>query len=210
MRRVISYLALGALVPAMIAARVFVGGWQENAKATDALAAGDVTEAITAYDRSLHWYLPGSPTVKTAAGALIEIARKAEYDGDVETALRAWRVLRSGFYGSRWLVTPGRGVIDEADRNIARLVSAKAEAATPGAGAAAFDREMAVLTKPSGPHQGWAMLAVLGFFGWVACAIGFIVKAFGPTDEFHRRPALAWGACFLAAYALWLIALGRA
>jgi hypothetical protein len=191
----------------MIAGRVFVGGLVEDSKAGDALRTGDATEAITAYDRSLHWYLPGSPTVTRAVQGLSGIARKAEAEGDNETALRAWRVLRSGLYGSEWLFVPRKDVINLCDKEISRLVSLKA--AEPERDEA-FRREMSILKKPVGPKKGWSVAALAGFFGWIASAVFFIFRAFGPNGEFHRRPAWIWGLIFLISYGIWMASLVNA
>ncbi len=201
------------LVFVMVAVRVLVGGFHEDRMANQYLAEGNVVEAITAFDRSMHWYLPGSPTVARAAIGLEDIARKAESADDIETALRAWRVLRSGFYGARWIVQPGKQTIALCDENIARLVAVKVAAAHPedaGAGQFAYEKEMAILTKKVGPNVAWSMAALAGFFGWIIFAGMFIFKAFGRQREFYRRPAVIYGLCFLAAYALWMISLSRA
>ncbi len=208
--RVLRVVSVALLVLAMASARVYVGGLRENAKARESLAAGDVTEAITAYDRSLHWYLPGSPTVREAAASLIDIAHKSEYEKDLDTALRSWRVLRSGFYAATWLTVPGQKIIAQADTEIARLVGVAAELVRPGSGPEAQMREMAILKAPVGPNPAWSSLAVLAFFGWIASVVGFIFRAFGPTDEFFRRPAVLWGFLFVTSYALWMISLARA
>ena len=202
-----------ALVLVMVVVRVLVGGFHENRLARNFLAEGDVVEAITAYDRSLHWYLPGSPTVADAASQLELIARDAEKMGDMETALRCRRVLRSGFYVSRWIVQPGKEIIDRCDENIAKLVSQKAEAMNPGdpkAGRIAYEKEMAILKKEIGPSTVWSLAALTGFFGWIFFAVLFIFKAFGKRREFYRRSALIYGFFFVAAYALWMISLSKA
>jgi len=209
-KKVFRYAGFALIVILMVAGRVLVGGFHEDAKAREALAQGDVTEAITAYDRSLHWYLPGSPTVARAARGLKGIAGDAEGRADPETALRAWRVLRSGMYASRWLFTPGKNVIAECDGNIARLVADKAAKINPEKRQAAFDRETAVLKQRVGPSVGWSLAAIAGFFGWIASVILFIIRAFGPGEEFHRRAALILGAAFVLSYALWMIALSKA
>ena len=203
----LQYIVLVLIVVAMVAGRVLVGGWHEDGIARERLAKGDVTEAITAYDRSLHWYLPGSPTVTRAISGLTRIAQSEESRGDAENALRAWRVLRSGLYGSEWLLTPRTDIIAACDREIARLVSLKVpEPDRP----AAYDKEMNILKKPSGPRLGWSILALAGFFSWTVGVVWFIFKAFGPKDEFYRKPAILIGLFIIAAYALWMIALSRA
>jgi hypothetical protein len=203
----------GVLVAAMIVVRVLVGGFHEDRLARNYLDDGNIAEAISAFDRSMHWYLPGSPTVARAVTGLEDIAKRAEKQGDNETALRAWRVARSGFYGAKWIVQPGKDIIARCDKNIARLVAEKVAASNlqdPEAGRKAYEKEMAILTKEVGPSVAWSLAALVGFFGWIACAGLFIFKAFGKKREFHRRPALIYGLLFLAAYALWMIALSQA
>ncbi|MBZ0272361.1 hypothetical protein K8I61_10010 [bacterium] len=206
-------LMAGAVVLAalaMIVARVAVGGAVELREARAHQQAGDITEAIWAYDRALHWYLPGSPTVRASVDALRTIARDAEASGDPETALWAWRVMRSAMYAARGLVQPGRDVIGEANVEIARLVGEKVGAGDPQKNAEAREMEMAILTREVGPNTAWSLVATLAFFGWIGLAVLFIFRAFGPKDAFFRRPALFIGAAFLAVYVIWMLALSRA
>ncbi|MCZ7582944.1 MAG: hypothetical protein M5R36_06200 [Deltaproteobacteria bacterium] len=146
----------------------------------------------------------------TAVNGLRDIASTAEEAGDLETALIAWRTIRSGMYASRWLVTPGKDLIETANGHIARLVAVRAENDAPGSGRQAHDEEMTILTREVGPKTGWSVLAVIAFFGWIAAVVlSSSARSARPT-EFYRRPALLYGLAFVACFALWMLGLSRA
>jgi len=56
----------------------------------------------------------------------------------------------------------------------------------------------------------WAVVVVLGFFGWVGCTIGFIFGAFEKDDKFNNRKALYWGIAVVVCYALWVVGMTKA
>ncbi|MCB9475381.1 MAG: hypothetical protein H6685_00805 [Deltaproteobacteria bacterium] len=203
-------LILVAIALLMIVVRVLVGGVRENRVAGQYLAQGNIPEAMAAYDRSLHWYLPLSPTFSTAIDGMRSIAEDAEKSGDVETAVVAWRLLRSGMYANEWWILPHKSLVAEADERIARLVAKQGAGGDASREEQIYQKEFALLTKQVGPNKAWAFLAVVAFFGWVAAVLFFIAKAFGPKDEFHRRPAAIYGGVFLVAYAVWMVALSNA
>lgn len=59
-------------------------------------------------------------------------------------------------------------------------------------------------------NTGWAVLVVLGFLGWIGCAIGFIFGAFEKEGRFNNRKALYWGSAVVACYAVWIIGMMNA
>lgn len=60
------------------------------------------------------------------------------------------------------------------------------------------------------PDQWWAVVAQLGFWGWILAVSGLILHAFPARGVFNRRPAALWGAAFLVLYAIWIIGMLRA
>jgi hypothetical protein len=53
-------------------------------------------------------------------------------------------------------------------------------------------------------NEGWAVVTVIGVWGWILSGIGFILGVFPARDEFNRKSATIWGASFFFFYALWV------
>ncbi len=53
-------------------------------------------------------------------------------------------------------------------------------------------------------NEGWAVVCVIGVWGWILSGIGFILRAFPTKDSFDRRSAALWGGVFIFFYALWI------
>jgi len=52
-------------------------------------------------------------------------------------------------------------------------------------------------------NEQWAALAIVGFWGWVFCSIGFIWGGFPRQSIFVSRTAIRWGSGILVFFALW-------
>lgn len=55
-------------------------------------------------------------------------------------------------------------------------------------------------------HEGWAIICVVGFWGWVLAAIGFILKAF-PARVFSGKAAVIWGGVCIFFYIAWFVGM---
>lgn len=97
--------------------------WSQYRKGEEAVRAGDVIAAISAYEASIHMYTPLSPLVWRSAERLWEIGQTLEQRGDNAKALIAYRALRSSFYAVRTVYTPGTDWISSCDIRIAALVN---------------------------------------------------------------------------------------
>ncbi len=53
-------------------------------------------------------------------------------------------------------------------------------------------------------NEGWAVVCVIGVWGWVLTGVGFILKSFTAKDKFSGSAAALWGGGFLLFYALWV------
>ena len=169
-------------------------------------------EAIVRYRRAARWYAPGNGYVSRSLEALRRIARLAEKHGDRQTALMAYRAIRRAILGSRSFFTPHADHLGPANRNIARLSALDQGGKTAGADQLARHEawHLAQLRHSTAPAVGWSILAVLGFFTWVAGAFLFIYRAITPEDRFVNRQALLWGGVILAGLILWLTGLSQA
>ena len=55
--------------------------------------------------------------------------------------------------------------------------------------------------------EGWAVICIIGVWGWILAGIGFILKAFPAKDVFEKKSAALWGGCFIFFYALWVVGM---
>jgi hypothetical protein len=84
---------------------------------------GKFIPALTAYESAIRMYVPGSPLVERSARQIWALADEREAAGDIEGALLACRGLRSAFYGTHSLITPGAAWIARCDDRITALLS---------------------------------------------------------------------------------------
>jgi hypothetical protein len=101
--------------------------WSQFNRGEKALAAGDYISAVAGYESAIHMYTPWSPLVERSAERLWSIAEGFERKGDLVRALIAYRSLRSSFYATRGLYTPGTEWIARCDGKIDSLVKLQAQ-----------------------------------------------------------------------------------
>jgi hypothetical protein len=173
--------------------------------------AGEVDAALAHYRRAARWYAPLSPYPPRALDALAATAGAAERAGDRALALRAWRSVHASIRAARSVYDPFADRLSVADARIALLV-AEEEPPPIEAGQSRAARARAyeaALAAPPGPEQGYALLALVGFFGWVLTGFAFGRHAVDREDRFVRPVALRltgiWAlffACFWVGLAL--------
>ncbi len=56
-------------------------------------------------------------------------------------------------------------------------------------------------------HEGWAIVCVIGFWGWVLATIGFILKAFPSARSFSGKVAAIWGGAVIVLYVVWFMGM---
>jgi hypothetical protein len=193
-------------------ARVMSSGEREIALSTAALEAGDAHAAAEHARRAAGWYAPGAPHVRVAYERLLALGTAAEGLGDRDTALYAFRGVRTAALETRWLVTPHEDDRQRADRAIARL-SAEAPRA-PGLRTeppAAIEREqLEALARDEAPRTGWVVALVAGALTWAAGAVAVAQRAVGATGVVSLRRALPGLVTAGIGMALWLLAIWRA
>jgi hypothetical protein len=59
-------------------------------------------------------------------------------------------------------------------------------------------------------NEVWAIVAVIGVWGWILAGVGFTFRAFPARDRFNGRCAAIWGGCFIFFYALWIAGMIKA
>ncbi|MCH8157644.1 MAG: hypothetical protein IID18_07845 [Nitrospinae bacterium] len=200
-------LAIGTL------GKVYWNASSELKQGADAFAQNEYAEAVTHYERSIQWFLPGTGLQDRAAEGFWKTAEHYEKAGEVQNAIDAYRLLRSAFYSTRSFYTPGSDWIVRCNEKIADLTS-RLPASAPAEKNKSFEQRKAealsILNAPAPPHTGWAFLGVTAFFGWIACAALFIFKGMTRSGGLQTRPGIFWGSGFLIFYSLWVLGMANA
>jgi hypothetical protein len=95
--------------------------WSQYRQGEKSLAAGDHINAIAGFESAIHMYTPLSPIVEWSAKRLWIMGRDFETRGERDKSLIAYRALRSSFYSTHGLVTPGMKWIALCDEKINML-----------------------------------------------------------------------------------------
>ncbi|HXC92487.1 MAG TPA: hypothetical protein VN652_00610 [Geobacteraceae bacterium] len=95
--------------------------WSQYSRGEKSLAAGDHINAVAGFESAIHMYTPLSPLVERSAARLWIIGRDMETRGEREKSLVAYRALRSAFYSTHGLTTPGLKWIALCDEKIKLL-----------------------------------------------------------------------------------------
>jgi hypothetical protein len=56
-------------------------------------------------------------------------------------------------------------------------------------------------------RESWAVLCIIGVWGWILTGVGFILRVFPTRDAFNSKSAMLWGCCFIAFYFLWVVGM---
>ncbi|WP_437576384.1 hypothetical protein [Sorangium sp. So ce887] len=205
-------LAVAGFLLGAASLRVVVAGEGEIAESTAALRAGDPHAAALHARRAAGWYAPGAPHVRVAYERLIALATAAEGLGQADTALFAWRAVRTAALETRWLTTPHAEDLEQANAAIARLsAAAPRPPGTRTEPATAIAREhMAALARDDAPRVGWVVALVAAFVAWVAGAIWVVRRAVTVTGQWVWPRAAPGLAVCAAGIAVWLLAIWQA
>jgi hypothetical protein len=95
--------------------------WSQYSRGEKSLAAGDHINAIAGFESAIHMYTPLSPIVEWSAKRLWIMGRDFEMRGERDKSLIAYRALRSSFYSTHGLITPGLKWIALCDEKIKLL-----------------------------------------------------------------------------------------
>jgi hypothetical protein len=95
--------------------------WSQYNRGEQALTASDPINAIAGFESAIHMYTPFSPLVERSAKKLWTIGQELEARGETEKALIAYRALRSAFYSTHGLTSPGMNWIARCDEKIKLL-----------------------------------------------------------------------------------------
>ncbi|WP_438040049.1 hypothetical protein [Sorangium sp. So ce128] len=205
-------LAVAGFLVGAASLRVVAAGEREIAESTDALRAGDAHAAALHARRAAGWYAPGAPHVRVAYERLIALATAAEGLGRADTALFAWRAVRTAALETRWLTTPHAEDLELANAAIARLsAAAPRPPGTRTEPAAAVERQhLAALARDDAPRVGWVVALVGAFAAWVAGAVWVVRRGVTVTGQWVWPLAAPGLAVCAAGVAVWLLAIWQA
>lgn len=157
-------------VACVVTARSVYDGERALSACDDALRAKDRPTATARAREAATWYVPGAPHVPAAYARLVHIARTSEAEGDRESALLAWRAVRTAIVDSGFAIRTHEAELAAANRAILRL-----SAPEPGTtliapdDQAALDRRLETLLarreRARGPYVGLlfaSLVVVLG------------------------------------------------
>ncbi|MFH2013090.1 MAG: hypothetical protein ABIJ37_10375 [Pseudomonadota bacterium] len=207
---IVFFLLIGLLI---VFSRVFYGSITEYKKAEAAYSNSDYETALIHYERTVHWYTPFNKNVSRAAIRLWEIGNRAENEGNIPLALRAYRSLRSGFYSVRSVYTPGKEWIAKCDERLSTLVAKTGEFPSRYRDIPFENKKKMViktLKKNPAPDVFWSIVLEIGFIGWIGCVIGYIFRVFTGEKGFNGKRALFWGGFIIIFYSMWIVGMMRA
>ncbi len=203
-------LGLCLIVLSMVWARAFYGSMRNYQQGDAYFKKAQYIRAITFFDRSMHWYTPRNPYVRQSAERLWEIGLRAKQQGDTRLALIAIRTIRRGFYAARSFHRPGKDWIKKCDAKINEFMRAKPK--TPKDSSVQHKSETPASLGATDPSILWTLVVEIGFLGWIAAAIGFIMFALKDSRKakFSTSKAIVWAAISLTFFVVWLVGMMKA
>ena len=165
--------------------------------------------AIREYDTAMHFYTPWSPYIGKSANKLWQIGEMFETLGRFDWANIAYSSIRSSFYSSRSLYTPGKLWINKCDEKIAALnVKMLIEEGSLNLEEADIEKrkQLYVMKVDRAPGPFWSILVEIGFFGWIGSVVLIIFKGFSDNGKIHKKFALYSVLSFLLSFTIWVVA----
>jgi hypothetical protein len=169
-------LAALAVLMCVMSARALFEARAESARATAALAQGDVELAIVRLRSGARWVAPFNVYADEALDRLALLAAAEESAGRTARALMGYRAIHASIHASRSFYTPHEELLVRADERIAALMAEEPPAKIEqGRSLEQRKADYLALLQPSGPHPLGVLLAFAGFVGWVGSAIVFLL-----------------------------------
>ena len=211
MKKFIKYSLVFLLFVSIVVIRVLYGSYSELKEGLSYVNS-DVDEAILHLSYAIKWHLPVNPFEDRALKEAIEIAKNLEKRGELKQALESYRIIRGAIYSTRSFYLPHRKTIEFLNDRISDLV-AETEVDSPRWGITSRMelkyKSLLILERDLDPILFWVIVLEVGFVGWIASVLMFILKAYR-NGRLDNRLALMFGSSFFLFYAAWVIGLWRA
>jgi hypothetical protein len=201
---ILNIIAGFAILTLLMILKIYLNGNEELSKAEELFNKNNYTQATTHYERAIQWHIPGSSAL--AAEKLWRISLFYESKNLTDEALKTCRLLRGAFYSTRSFFTPGEKWINLCNEKIAHWMASKPDLINnpPLSFENRKNRFLENLQADRPPSTLGAILTEVGFFGWVACAALFLIKAITPTAGLKPKPAIIYSTTFLLFYVIWI------
>jgi hypothetical protein len=206
---ILNIIAGVAILTLLMILKIYLNGNEELSKAEELFSKNNYTLATTHYERAIQWHIPGSSTPTLAAEKLWHISLFYESKNLTDEALKTCRLLRGAFYSTRSFFTPGEKWINLCNEKIAHWMASKPDLInkTPLSFESRKNRFLKNLQADKPPFTFGGILTEVGFFGWVACAALFLIKAITPAAGLKLKPAIIYSTAFLLFYAIWIFGM---
>ncbi|MDB4974060.1 MAG: hypothetical protein JWN48_2401 [Myxococcaceae bacterium] len=183
-------LSLAVLLLVM-SARAVLESRAAAARASVALAAGDLDLAIVHLRGSARWYTPFNAYARSSLERLELLAQQAEARGEQTRALSAYRSEHAAIQATRSFYMPNTDLLERADERIAALMASEPPARIEqNLSQAQRKADYLALLVARDPNPWGVLLAFVGFVTWVGAAISFLswgVDAEGRVLRFVAR-----------------------
>lgn len=206
-RKVAAVLIVVGLCAGVVVTRAVWDGRSALASGDEALVRGERDVAIRYWRRAARWYVPLAPHVGDAYERLMDLGKQAEAQGDVTTALAAWRGVRGSVLATRSFYTPFDEHLALANARIAELM-AKQEG--DSAGKSQKERRewhYALLTRDHNPSVFWTVIALMGFAMWIGGGLLFALRGITADDTLVPRNAAYAGILVAIGLVIWMTGL---
>jgi hypothetical protein len=189
--------------------KVYLHGNEEFSIAEESFRKNNYSKATTHYERAIQWHIPGSSIPTLAAEKLWHISLFYESKNQTDEAMETCRLLRGAFYSTRSFFTPGEKWINLCNEKVAHWMASKPDLINevPLSFESRKNKFLNDLQADRPPYTFWALLTEIGFFGWVAFASLFLIKAITPTAGLKLGPVFIYSTVFLLFYAIWILGM---
>jgi hypothetical protein len=206
MKKRLTSLALVLAVVGALFLRAWLDGRAQLRQADEMAAAGDVDGEIRHLGRAARWRLPLAAHDEHARARLREIAERETEAGAVDTALAAWRELRSAILATRTVDVADPEQLAAANTAIVELMVAQANQSSSD-GTAADSARWAAELEEEPTSRARSLAAAACFAVWLVACVGFFFQGVDGKGRLAPRPALRWGALALVSFAAWIITM---
>ena len=202
-------LGLIAVFFMMVWTRAFWGSMKAYQKGEIFLKEGKYIEAITFFDRSIHWYTPFNPYVQRSAEHLWEIGKLAEKEGDIRLSLIAYRTIRRGFRAASNFYIPGKIWIKKCNEKIEALLMITEKEGVGRKDFKSSEKHLMENQQSKPPNIIWSIVVEVGFLGWIGSVIGFIMIVMRRKGAHSNTffPIIIWIAGTIIFFSMWIVGM---